>query len=200
MKILHILISLALVNVLVAIIDKYHKLVIITNRHIELAKERMVFMFAVPDFAGSHQTLSSVCQNHLRTVIRSVTGIKAPEINEGDFADVNLSASGNARRNLTREAIQILIRLELRKENPSDKDYYMMCRLIGLFISAKYPGPYYIEFATYNDGICELVVINHLFTIRYKYIGGVIWEINEKDLLVKPFIDELNNFDQELQR
>ncbi|XP_050439775.1 uncharacterized protein LOC126845222 [Adelges cooleyi] len=203
-----IILSLTLVNVLLAALDDYDKEVIRTNKHIELAgdqlrtvirnaiyyknysMEEINFMLAVPDFADYNRTLSLWCQIHLQALIRYTTGIKGPDINEADFEDVDLSVYGNARRDIAREATKTLIQAEISERDPNTLNFPLLCRLIGLWRSIHCPD-LCITHAVDDNETCTLNAKNNIITLIYRSFDGTIWEMNENNYLIQPLADQL---------
>ncbi|XP_050424781.1 uncharacterized protein LOC126840086 [Adelges cooleyi] len=76
------------------------------------------------------------------------------------------------------------------KHRKSDKDFFLMCRFIGLFRSVTYPSSY-ITTADDNDGTCNLKAIDKSAS-TYRLIEGIIWEVNaSNNLLTQPLSDQL---------
>ncbi|XP_050431533.1 uncharacterized protein LOC126840087 isoform X2 [Adelges cooleyi] len=155
MELLCILISLALVNNLVAALDEYHKQVIMTNQHIQRAgvrlpeiirnivrrpssMKKMAFMLAVPESENANIEEKLLYQSCMQTEIIAATGIDVPvlpETAEGDFENFDLSDFGRTRRNMTSAAVKALIRSQIRGDTNFSVNFteYHLCSLIGLF-------------------------------------------------------------------
>ncbi|XP_050444033.1 uncharacterized protein LOC126847681 isoform X2 [Adelges cooleyi] len=133
MKLLRILISFALANVLVAELDEYDKQVIVANEYIKSAGAQlttviknivlgkftmveMALMLAVPeteeDVRIEHKMIDY--QHIMQNQVWYVTGAVIPNINEDDFKDVQLPELGKSRRFYTKAAVKALIRVALR--------------------------------------------------------------------------------------
>ncbi|XP_050424769.1 uncharacterized protein LOC126835925 isoform X5 [Adelges cooleyi] len=168
MELLCILISLALVNNLVAALDEYHKQVIMTNQHIQRAgvrlpeiirnivrrpssMKKMAFMLAVPESENANIEEKLLYQSCMQTEIIAATGIDVPVLPEtAEGGDTNFSV------NFTE---------------------YHLCSLIGLFKSIQHP-PFYVDIACVDiNGTCFLMDVNRNIS-RYRSIDGSIWEIN----------------------
>ncbi|XP_050424767.1 uncharacterized protein LOC126835925 isoform X3 [Adelges cooleyi] len=199
MELLCILISLALVNNLVAALDEYHKQVIMTNQHIQRAgvrlpeiirnivrrpssMKKMAFMLAVPESENANIEEKLLYQSCMQTEIIAATGIDVPvlpETAEGDFENFDLSDFGRTRRNMTSAAVKALIRSQIRGDTNFSVNFteYHLCSLIGLFKSIQHP-PFYVDIACVDiNGTCFLMDVNRNIS-RYRSIDGSIWEIN----------------------
>ncbi|XP_050431537.1 uncharacterized protein LOC126840087 isoform X5 [Adelges cooleyi] len=111
MELLCILISLALVNNLVAALDEYHKQVIMTNQHIQRAgvrlpeiirnivrrpssMKKMAFMLAVPESENANIEEKLLYQSCMQTEIIAATGIDVPVLPEtAEGGDTNFSVN-----------------------------------------------------------------------------------------------------------
>ncbi|XP_050428941.1 uncharacterized protein LOC126838473 isoform X1 [Adelges cooleyi] len=100
-----------------------------------------------------------------------------------------LICMGIARREMTLEAIKSLI----RQNDPLFSDFIMMCRLMGVFISIKYPD-LYIETAHVNGVLCTLTNEDFEVTHVYKIIDGAVWQVDrdpDDPDQIRPFLSEL---------
>ncbi|XP_050424565.1 uncharacterized protein LOC126835788 isoform X2 [Adelges cooleyi] len=224
MKLICILISFALVNVLVAKLDDYVKQFLITNNHIKLAKRETVFMLATPEKDNPclkpHDMIDY--EKLLQSEISAATGIDAPQVKEENLAKLLkdritttttslrsriIRASDNirphfltelrsARRIMTMDALKLLI----GQKDPLFSDLYEMCRLIALFRSIKYPR-LYEGAASFNIFGRYCYIINAFRNTKvYTFIDGEISEVEpnpENHAPIRPFSHELH--DHELQ-
>ncbi|XP_050423951.1 uncharacterized protein LOC126842269 [Adelges cooleyi] len=212
MKILPILIAFALVNVLVAEINKYVKEVILTNEHIKLVEDdlpaiikdivlkgyimlEMAFMLVM---AGTKENVDddgiydmTACQRLVRSHIYSVTGIKAPKINEGDFENANLSYLGWERRLSTLPAIKKLIRTVISEKDPDFAIYLKMCRLIGLFRAIENPA-LCIMTAGIDGENCYIAALDDIYFI-YRFFEGNYYEVDKDENPVHVLNDQIKD-------
>ncbi|XP_050439774.1 uncharacterized protein LOC126845221 [Adelges cooleyi] len=196
MELLCILISLALVNNLVAALDEYHKQVIITNQHIQRAgvrlpeiirnivrrpssMKKMALMLAAPESENENIEEKLWYQSCLQTEIIEATGINVPEINEGDYKNFDLADFGRKRRNMTGPAVKAFIRSLIRGDTNFNVDFsnYSMCRLLGLFNSIRHPEVYVDNAILDINRVCFLLHLD-MNIIRYKTINGIIWQVH----------------------
>ncbi|XP_050424237.1 uncharacterized protein LOC126835599 isoform X3 [Adelges cooleyi] len=132
MKTFCIIILFASVNVLLAVLDYTTKQIILTNKYIDLAEDRLpsiifrivngnysmekiAVMLAVPEAVNDDPKPNRILrlQGNMRTEIRKALGCPHSsliDINETDFQGVTIRDLGRARRRKTREAIITLIR------------------------------------------------------------------------------------------
>ncbi|XP_050427964.1 uncharacterized protein LOC126837946 [Adelges cooleyi] len=83
-----------------------------------------------------------------------------------------LSSLGRARREMTLEAVQFLI----RQNDPLFKDLEMMCRLAGLFRSIKYPLSF-ISTVFLDEPYCSLEDVTGATIFVYTFIDDDLWEV-----------------------
>ncbi|XP_050424235.1 uncharacterized protein LOC126835599 isoform X2 [Adelges cooleyi] len=203
MKTFCIIILFASVNVLLAVLDYTTKQIILTNKYIDLAEEKIAVMLAVPEAVNDDPKPNRILrlQGNMRTEIRKALGCPHSsliDINETDFQGVTIRDLGRARRRKTREAIITLIR-ELIRDNssrfPDFENLPIMCPLIGLFRSVSYPDSY-TKSCIYHEGTCNLLSIHNDISM-YRSFNGVFWEININNELLRPLADQLlDNLDQ----
>ncbi|XP_050424567.1 uncharacterized protein LOC126835789 [Adelges cooleyi] len=204
MKPLSILISIVLVNVLVAELDNYVKEVIMTNQQMTLAKAKLprviknivladytmveiALMLAVPETETNLLSLpldKIRYQQTIQTHIWFLTGFNTPGINEVNLSNTNLSVLGNERRRLTSAATKGLIREEIGGFTNDFSRFSDMCRLIGVFINTIFPN-ILIALAVIVGDICCITTTNNRY-MKYKYINDEIWELNTDNTKFQP--------------
>ncbi|XP_050424598.1 uncharacterized protein LOC126835815 [Adelges cooleyi] len=88
----------------------------------------------------------------------------------------DLTSLGSARRDMTLEAITLLI----RQDDPLFQDLRMMCRLVGVFRSIKYPRTY-IHIADLDEDFCILIDETFVGGHVYKFFNGEHWKVKLED-------------------
>ncbi|XP_050435113.1 uncharacterized protein LOC126842270 isoform X2 [Adelges cooleyi] len=88
----------------------------------------------------------------------------------------DLTSLGSARRDMTLEAITLLI----RQDDPLFQDLRMMCRLVGVFRSIKYPLTC-INIADLDEDFCILIDETFVGGHVYKFFNGELWKVKLED-------------------
>ncbi|XP_050444233.1 uncharacterized protein LOC126847859 [Adelges cooleyi] len=220
MKLLCVLTSFFLVNVLALInLTPFKMEVAITNVYIQDAfdnsdengneLERVIetmveesvigyvvmnFMVTVPERASlTNADLDESIdqQRAMQDEITAVTGLPIPDVPDQDFANLNLSELGDARRVLTKEALKNIIIRALNANEPIVTGiqiikFGQLCRFIGLWMSTLDP-LLYIK-ATRIEVIFNMCILTNTADHDIKYR-----KINDEFCLV-----DVNNIDNKL--
>ncbi|XP_050429186.1 uncharacterized protein LOC126838473 isoform X2 [Adelges cooleyi] len=126
-------------------------------------------------------------QKMMQTEISAEAHIDAPTVNLE-----NLFSLLEHRRRHTSLALRHRITRACQND-PLFSDFIMMCRLMGVFISIKYPD-LYIETAHVNGVLCTLTNEDFEVTHVYKIIDGAVWQVDrdpDDPDQIRPFLSEL---------
>ncbi|XP_050419855.1 uncharacterized protein LOC126832877 [Adelges cooleyi] len=205
MKFLYILISFAWVNVSVAL-DDYLKQVILLNQQMrndskaELARViqsvvlfggfsmvELALIFAVPD-AEDDVISNLTSEKHIMQPKKFYQEIwqekiwfyqlpGASDINEAEYENATLRDLGNDRRKITMQAIKLLILDIIVGPNTNFESFSVMCVLLGVYRSIKYPDEFIKEADGDDRGTCSLHDIKDEVT-RYYELDGKIWQFD----------------------
>ncbi|XP_050436835.1 uncharacterized protein LOC126843373 isoform X1 [Adelges cooleyi] len=195
MKLLCILISFTLVNVLVAELDEYVAMVKIVNNRINDVKDPLPEiitnivrasqkytmrdisnMLVVPESIADTSGQMLLCQYYVLSEISHVESSDTSTTKSKDqFKGKTLLELGEKRRDVIGKAVKNVIEGVLAGDNQDFKDSLPMCRLLGFLRSIKFPDNFVVQ-ATVKDKICILEDIN-INVISYKHQSNNYWQI-----------------------
>ncbi|XP_050434932.1 uncharacterized protein LOC126842092 [Adelges cooleyi] len=126
--------------------------------------------------------------------IRRALGMRYPNINRNqDYRSLDLRALAQDRRNLTGPALKNIINRVLDEpvqDIPDDDDLPMMCYLIGLYMSTKFPTSYTRKIQI--DAISHTCTLSNAYSDKiYTKNGGSWRQINENGTVTQLLKDQL---------
>ncbi|XP_050423950.1 uncharacterized protein LOC126835415 [Adelges cooleyi] len=126
-------------------------------------------MIAIPDTPLENDfEESAIHQTVLREIIENEHEIEVPEVPESDYRRLTLKDLGNRRRAYTKRALKNIFHMDVVGSQEEFSELWV-CRLIALFMSAKFPMSYIRDIETDTD---ECMTFDGFSTETYKRVMG----------------------------
>ncbi|XP_050443648.1 uncharacterized protein LOC126847457 [Adelges cooleyi] len=141
----------------------------------------MNIMIAVPEYYAYFYDLDEAIhiQRAMQDEISSKLGIAVPEVPDQNFGELVLTQLGEERRRFTKRALQLLIIDALGKVQ--EFSVLVMCRLIALFMSTKFPTSFIKNIKIGKKNTCFIQDDISAYKI-YRDINGKWWQVNVNDI------------------
>ncbi|XP_050423971.1 uncharacterized protein LOC126835433 isoform X3 [Adelges cooleyi] len=143
---------------------------LVSNDVLEFTMKEMAFMFALPEY---------VLQTRMQSELIHGTDLPVGFVYELVEGRKSVNELGTERRSKIRQALKMLI-LNILCQREPNISFIQTCRIIGLFLSTKFPASYTKTATVAADNTCVLGAVDRS-TKSYKQFGFEIYLVSNEN-------------------
>ncbi|XP_050423970.1 uncharacterized protein LOC126835433 isoform X2 [Adelges cooleyi] len=153
---------------------------LVSNDVLEFTMKEMAFMFALPEHNINNDPVRQyVLQTRMQSELIHGTDLPVGFVYELVEGRKSVNELGTERRSKIRQALKMLI-LNILCQREPNISFIQTCRIIGLFLSTKFPASYTKTATVAADNTCVLGAVDRS-TKSYKQFGFEIYLVSNEN-------------------